>query len=99
MSPTEIRTAWAEFRSLPFPRGCGGEDVDGVCLATTDTYLAGCISTFVERGSLDAQRASVVSSACADLERVLPRLPAFARPYFSSLLNLGLAVKSHGCAG
>ena len=99
MSPAEIRNAWNEFRSLPFPRGCAGEEIEGVCLATTDTYLAGCISYFVERGTLDAQRASVVSSACAELERVLPRIPAYARPYFSSLLNLSLAVKAHEGAG
>src|SRR5688500_3252541 len=99
MNPAEIRAAWAEFRSLPFPSGCAGEEVEGVCLATTDTFLAGCVSYFIERGSLDAQRTSVVSRACADLERVLPQLPIHAHAYFSSLLSLGLAVKSRGSAG
>ena len=99
MKPAELRAAWAEFRSLPFPSGCAGEEVEGVCLATTDTFLAGCISYFIERGSLDAQRASVASRACADLERVLAQLPAHAHPYFSLLLSLGHAIKAHGSTG
>jgi hypothetical protein len=99
MTPAEIRAAWAEFHALPFPPGCAEAEVDGVCLATTDTFLAGCVSYFIERGSLDAQRASVASRACADLERVLPHLPTHAHPYFSLLLSLGLATKSHDRAG
>jgi hypothetical protein len=99
MSPSEVRSAGERFRSVPFPRECMGEDVAGVCLASADTFLAGCISYFVTTGTLDAERIAVVVRTCAELERALPHLSGAAHSYFSSLVALGTAVKHQVYAG
>ena len=64
-----------------------------MCLTACDTLLAGCITDFVENGALDPQRVRVVTSVCADLERVMPRLSGEVHEYFSELLALGKALE------
>ena len=64
-----------------------------MCLTSCDTFLAGCISYFVENGALDPERTDAVASVCADLERVMPRLSGDAQSYFSELLVLGRALE------
>jgi hypothetical protein len=93
MSRAEIESAWNAHYFRPFPRECAGTVVDGVCLTSCDTFLAGCISNFVENGTLDLERTDAVASVCADLERVMPRLSGEARAYFSELLALGKALE------
>ena len=92
-SRAEIERAWNEHYFRPFPHECTGQEVDGVCLTSCDTFLAGCISYFVENGALDSERKDVVASVCADLERAMPRLSGKAREYFSELLVLGKALE------
>jgi len=70
-----------------------GREIDGVCLTYCDTYLAGCISYFIDSGMLDPQRARVVAAASAELRRVLPHLEGEAREYFSALVDLGTALE------
>ena len=89
MSRAEIESAWNAHYFRAFPRECAGREVDGVC----DTLLAGCISYFVENGTLDAERTDAVASVCTDLERVMPRLSGEAHRYFSELLLLGKALE------
>ena len=93
MSRAEIESAWNAHVLRPFPRGCVGKEVDGVCLTSCDTFLAGCVSYFVERGALDQDRAHVVASVSADLRRVVPQLHGEAYEYFSALLFLGTALE------
>jgi hypothetical protein len=93
MSRAEIENAWNEHYFRGFPHECAGKEVDGVCLTSCDTFLAGCISYFVENGTLDSDRTNVVAGVCADLERVLPSLSGEASRYFSELLMLGRALE------
>lgn len=93
MSRAEIESAWNTHYFRAFPRECVGSEVDGVCLTSCDTFLAGCISYFVENGALDPERTGVVANVCADLERVVPRLNGDAYEYFSELLSLGRALE------
>jgi hypothetical protein len=93
MSRAEIESAWNTHYFRPFPRECAGAEVDGMCLTLCDTLLAGCISYFVENGTLDSERTGVVASVCGDLERVMPRLSGEAREYFAELLALGKALE------
>jgi len=93
MSRAEIESAWNAHYFRGFPRECAGREVDGVCLTSCDTFLAGCISYFVENGTLDPERTNVVAKVCADLRRVMPRLSGDAREYFSELLSLGEALE------
>ena len=93
MSRAEIEGAWNAHYFRAFPRECAGAEVEGVCLTSCDTFLAGCISYFVENGRLEPERTVAVASVCADLERVLPRLSGEAHEYFSELLALGNALQ------
>ena len=93
MSRAEIESAWNARYFRGFPRECVGVEVDGVCLTSCDTFLAGCISYFVENGTLDPQRTDVVARVCADLDRVMPSLSGDAHRYFSELLALGKALE------
>jgi len=86
MSRAEFESAWNAHYFRAFPRECAGREVDGVCLTSRDTFLAGCISHFVENGTLDPQRTDAVASVCVDLERVMPRLSGEAHQYFSGML-------------
>ena len=93
MSRAEIESAWNAHYFRAFPRECAGREVDGVCLTSCDTLLAGCISYFVENGTLDAECTDAVASVCTDLEWVMPRLSGEAHRYFSELLLLGKALE------
>ena len=85
----QIEHAWSVHMQRPFPRQCAGQEIDGVCLTSCDTYLAGCVSHVINGGVLDADRRHAVASVCADIERVLPHLSGEAREYFAALLSLG----------
>jgi hypothetical protein len=98
MSRAEIERAWNAHYLRDFPRECAGREVDGVCLTSCDTFLAGCISYFVENGTLDAERTVIVARVCTDLERVVPRLSGDAQRYFADLLALGKALEVHANA-
>jgi len=93
MSRAEIEGAWNAHYFRAFPRECADRDVAGVSLTSCDTFLAGCISYFVENGTLDQERTDAVANVCADLERVMPRLSGDAHAYFSELLALGKALE------
>jgi hypothetical protein len=93
MSRAEIESAWNAHYFRAFPHECAAKEVDGVCLTSCDSLLAGCISYFVENGTLDQERTDAVASVCADLERVMPHLNDDARGYFSELLALGKALE------
>jgi len=85
----EIKVMWDEWKALPFPAEYAGKEVEGVCVASLDSYAAGCIDTFVaRRGSLDAERVSILEGCKRELEAVLKSLDGDARSYFGHLLHL-----------
>ena len=49
----DIEKSWNEFRDKPFPVAYAGVEVEGICLTSLDTFAAGRIDTFVDRGHLD----------------------------------------------
>jgi hypothetical protein len=93
MSRAEIESAWKEHYFRGFPHECAGKEVEGVCRTSCDTFLAGCISYFVENGALDPDRMKVVARVCADLEQAVPYLSGEASEYFAELLMLGKALQ------
>lgn len=83
-----VKRSWTEFMRLPFPDGCAGEEVDGICLASLDSYTAGCISTFVDRGRLDPTRLKILRQCATELQQVLPKLKGKPLQYFTLLNDL-----------
>jgi hypothetical protein len=86
------RRRWELFVSRPFPEGMAGQEIWGVCLATVDTFTAGCLETFFAERSLDAERRNVLSRCLGDLRKALPALDGDAADYFSELAALAEAV-------
>ena len=84
---SEIEIMWNEWKDIPFPSDYAGEDVEGICLVSLDTFAAGCIDTFVSRkGSLDAQRISTLKKCEKELEIISNKLEGNAKLYFEQLL-------------
>jgi predicted Fe-S protein YdhL (DUF1289 family) len=92
----EIEEMWQKFAAMRFPRGCGGREVAGICLATTDTFAAGCVHTFVDwDGRLDEQRMEILQRCVGKLETVVPLLNYPERAYFDFLLHMARKTLQH----
>jgi hypothetical protein len=64
---SEIETLWKEHLSEPFPASDSETGVvEGVELHELDTYIAGCVSTFIGAGSLDTGRAAILGLCYRD---------------------------------
>ena len=86
---SEIETMWNEWKAIPFPSYYAGEEVESICLVSLDTYTAGCVETFVSRkGSLDAERISILKKCEKDLETITDKLEGDAKFYFERLLQM-----------
>ena len=84
---SEVKIMWNEWKAIPFPSDYAGEDVEGICVISLDTFTAGCIDTFISRkGSLDSQRVSTLKKCKKDLEIVSNKLEGDAKLYFERLL-------------
>ncbi|WP_171165158.1 hypothetical protein [Streptomyces sp. I05A-00742] len=69
----EVERLWNEFARAPFPGDVPREDKSA--LAELDTFLAGCVSTYLANGgSLDAHRRRVVTEGAPKLRGHLSRL-------------------------
>ena len=86
---SDIGKMWRAFQAKPFPEGCAGVSIEGVELASLDTFAAGCIDTFVEtRGRLNSRRISILRQCSKELEVVVKNLNGEARSYFEQLQSL-----------
>jgi hypothetical protein len=70
-----IDELWQEHLAAPFPRGFRGKAVNGIDFVLLDANIAGCVSTFIEGGTLSLYQAAMLglsyrdaSQHCADLE-------------------------------
>jgi len=89
MSLDDLERMWGQHTSATFPRGLDVDEIDGVCLRTTDTYIAGCVSVVLKRKALDPERLNILTRCCSELERVLPQVKNPFNAYFSRLLKIG----------
>ena len=83
-----IERLWANHRSRRFPAGLGGKDVAGVCVVLLDSSAAGCISTYLSSGSLDAERVRILKECRRQLSVVIPVLQSGQATYFEELSRL-----------
>ena len=89
----DIEKSWNEFRAKPFPEGYAGIEVEGIELASLDTFAAGCIDTFIHNnGHLDQQRISILKDCSKDLDIVVKHLEGEAKNYFGHLQSLSQQV-------
>jgi len=86
---SEVKAMWVEWKVIPFPSDYSGKDVENICVVSLDSYTAGCIDTFLSRkGSLDAERISILKKCEKDLETVTTKLEGDAKLYFEQLLQM-----------
>ena len=76
---------WSQHRRKRFPYGLAGTDVNGICLVSLDSRIAGCVSSFLHRGAMDAERVQALRKSLRDLSTVIPDLRNDARRYFECL--------------
>ena len=88
-----FETLWREHCAAPFPEGLAGEDVAGICLASLDTFTAGCIDAFLAHGGkLDSLRTAVLGLCYRDLSVVVSELEGEGQRYFTRLEKLARTV-------
>jgi hypothetical protein len=88
----EIHRQWLKFNGKLFPDGCAGKSIERVDLVSLDSFTAGCISVFLERGRLDDKRVRILRSCESDLEAVTRVLNGYAEVYYRRLRKLASAV-------
>jgi hypothetical protein len=90
---SEVKAMWDDWKAIPFPSNYSGKDVENICVISLDSYAAGCIDTFISRkGSLDAERLSILKKCEKDLEIVTNKLEGDAKLYFEQLLQMAQKV-------
>ncbi len=86
---------WSEHQAAPFPKASRCREVAGHDLIALDYTAAGCISTFLGRGSLDAWRLAVLGLCYHGLDLVVAQLDGEERAYFGRLEELaGLVLEA-----
>jgi hypothetical protein len=82
----KILEIWEIHRTSKFPSGYGGEVIDGIDLVLLETYVAGCVFTFIQNGGrLDIWRTAILGRCYRDLSVLINHLSGEAKKYFSRL--------------
>lgn len=89
---SEIERLWDEFCSQSFPEVIAGREIRGICITSVDSFVAGCISTFIQNGGLDPEKIRILENCLEDLEKVMDELNGSNRKYFLKLQALGNTV-------
>lgn len=58
---------WADFELLEFPPSFEGRRFEGEAAEAIDAVAAGCVSTFLAAGTLDAECRQLLDTACRRL--------------------------------
>jgi hypothetical protein len=88
----QIAARWHVFLDVQFPSGCVELEPNGICLVSTDSYTAGCISSYID-APLPPDKISILQCCHLDLEYVLQAdLPDHVREYFAELADMAKAV-------
>src|SRR5687768_32389 len=83
----QIDRLWTEHYDLPFPEGLADEE-NGIDLLSLDSYIAGCVSTFIDRGDLDVGRTAVLGICYGEVVAVRASIDHEGNEYFGRLEKL-----------
>jgi hypothetical protein len=87
-----IETVWKEHRETRFPAVCRAADIDRIDFVMLEADIAGCVSTFLQRGTLDLWRTAILGICYRNVTYVLPQMPKEGRLYFQRLGRLARLV-------
>ena len=85
---TTIEDLWMEHLKARFPAHLRGKDLNGIDFVMLDADIAGCVSTFLERGILDSKRLAVLGLCYRNVRFVLPVLNEEGSAYYWRLERL-----------
>ncbi len=83
-----IEDLWQEHLAAPFPKGFQGKDVNGIDFVVLDSDVAGCISTFLDSGTLNVYQTALLGLAYRKASYVAPILNEEGVAYFWRLERL-----------
>jgi hypothetical protein len=83
-----IGELWREHLATPFPKGFRAKDVNGIDFVVLDADIAGCVDTFLERGTLNLYQAAVLGLSYRNVSYVIPILNEEGAAYFWRLERL-----------
>ncbi len=83
-----IDELWQEHLAAPFPKGFRAKDVNGIDFVMLDANIAGCVDTFLERGTLNLYQAAMLGLSYRDASYVIPILNEEGAAYFWRLERL-----------
>jgi hypothetical protein len=83
-----ISELWQEHLTTPFPKGFRAKDVSGIDFVVLDADIAGCVSTFVERGNLNLYQTAVLGLSYQRASYIVPILNEEGAAYFWRLERL-----------
>ena len=90
-----LNQLWRQHAAAPFPTVARGLEVAGHDLVSLDSATAGCVSTFLDSGTLDKWRLSILGLCYHNLALVVPELEGEERVYFDRLHKMaGLVLET-----
>ena len=85
---SDVEELWQEHLAAPFPGGLRAKDVNGIDFILLDANIAGCVDTFLERGTLNLYQAAILGLSYRDVSYVIPILNEEGAAYFWRLERL-----------
>lgn len=82
---------WDEFFKVPFPKELH-DDKYPVDLALIDASVGGCISSFINKGNLDAHRKNILEDFVKNYENTCRDFSSSGREYFDKLKAMAVLV-------
>ena len=82
-----ISELWAEHKNAPFPT-FRAKDVSGIDFVMLDADVAGCVGTFLGRGTLNLYQTAILGLSYRNLSYVIPIINDEIKEYFWRLERL-----------
>jgi hypothetical protein len=85
----QIKNLWNDYKTLPFPEELHNEKYDNLELELSDTYVAGCISSYVGNyGKLENEKKNILKNFIADYTKIELELSGEGKEYFDKLKKM-----------
>jgi hypothetical protein len=95
----DLREEWLVFELEEFPQGCLGLPVGDQTWEQADAVAAGCISTWLAEGKLDADCRALLTDAVVKLAEMAATADEDCREYFVRLLDLARRTQAAASGG
>ena len=83
-----ISDLWTEHKNARFPKGFRAKDVSGIDFVMLDADVAGCVGTFLGRGTLNLYQTAILGLSYRNLSYVIPIINDEGKEYFWRLERL-----------